>query len=98
MNQPTDLHWHLVKRIFRYVQGTLEYGLSFIVGDMNLSAYSDADWAGDINTHRSTTGFVIFLGSNPISWQLKKQGFVSRSSTEAEYRALANTTADLAWI
>ncbi|KAI5354358.1 hypothetical protein L3X38_007253 [Prunus dulcis] len=98
VNQPTDLHWHLVKRILRYVQGTLAFGLSFTAGDMNLSAYSDADWAGDINTRRSTTGFVIFLGSNPISWQSKKQGSVSRSSTEAEYRALANTTADLAWI
>ncbi|CAL2264036.1 unnamed protein product [Prunus armeniaca] len=70
MNQPTDLHWHLVKRILKYVQGTLEYGLSFTTGDMHLSAYSDADWAGDINTRIA----------------------------EAWYRALANTTADLAWI
>ncbi|CAL9001424.1 unnamed protein product [Prunus brigantina] len=98
MNQPTDLHWHLVKRILIYVQGTLEYGLSFTAGDMHLSAYNDADWAGDINTRRSTIGFVIFLGSNLISLQSKKQGSVSRSSTEAEYRALANTTANLAWI
>ncbi|CAL2255962.1 unnamed protein product [Prunus armeniaca] len=98
MNQPTDLHWHLVKRILRYVQGTLEYGLSFTACDMHLSAHSDVDWAGDINTRRSTTGFVIFLGCNPISWQSKKQGSVSRSSIEAEYKALANTTADLAWI
>ncbi|CAL8153025.1 unnamed protein product [Prunus armeniaca] len=98
MNQPTDLHWHLVKRILRYVQGTLEYGLSFTAGDMHLSAYSDVDWAGDINTRRSTTGFVIFLGCNPISWQSKKQGSVSRSSIEAKYKALANTTANLAWI
>ncbi|BBN70178.1 wall associated kinase-like 1, partial [Prunus dulcis] len=98
MNQPTNLHWHLVKRILRYVQGTLEYGLSFTASDMHLSTYSDADWVGDINTRRSTTGFVIFLGSNPISWQSKKQGSVSRSSTEAEYMTLANTTTDLAWI
>ncbi|CAL9005264.1 unnamed protein product [Prunus brigantina] len=61
-------------------------------------AYSDADWAGDLNTRRSTTRFVIFLKNNPISWQSKKQGSVSRSSTEAEYRALTNTAADLAWI
>ncbi|CAL8177733.1 unnamed protein product [Prunus armeniaca] len=58
----------------------------------------DADWAGDITTRRSTTGFVVFLGSNPISWQSKKQGSVSRSSTEAEYRALANASAEVAWI
>ncbi|BBH03567.1 hypothetical protein Prudu_014481 [Prunus dulcis] len=78
--------------------GTLEYGISFTKGPWQLNAYSDADWAGDINTRRSTTGCVVFLGCNPISWQSKKQGSVSRSSTEAEYRALANTAADLSWI
>ncbi|KAI5346452.1 hypothetical protein L3X38_014331 [Prunus dulcis] len=104
MNNPTDVHWLLVKRILRYVQGTLRLGINFTsistrVSDRwQLSAYSDADWAGDINTRRSTTGFVVFLGPNPISWQSKKQGSVSRSSTEAEYRALANTAADIAWI
>ncbi|CAL2255541.1 unnamed protein product [Prunus armeniaca] len=98
MNNPTEVHYFLVKRILRYVQGTLEYGISFTKGPWQLNAYSDADWAGDINTRRSTTGSVVFLGSNPISWQSKKQGFVSRSSTEAEYRALANTAADLSWI
>ncbi|CAL9017564.1 unnamed protein product, partial [Prunus brigantina] len=58
----------------------------------------DSDWAGDINTRRSTTGFVVYLGSNPVSWQSKKQGSVSRSSTEAEYKALANASADVVWI
>ncbi|BBN69297.1 transposable element gene [Prunus dulcis] len=98
MNNPTEVHYFLVKRILRYVQGTLEYGISFTKGPWQLNAYSDADWAGDINTRRSTTGCVVFLGCNPISWQSKKQGSVSRSSTEAEYRALANTAADLSWI
>ncbi|KAI5313376.1 hypothetical protein L3X38_042550 [Prunus dulcis] len=104
MNNPTDVHWLLVKRILRYVQGTLSFGINFtsistrVSDPWQLSAYSDADWAGDINTRRSTTGFVVFLGPNPISWQSKKQGSVSRSSTEAEYRALANTAADIAWI
>ncbi|KAI5312002.1 hypothetical protein L3X38_041175 [Prunus dulcis] len=98
MHNPTEVHYFLVKRILRYVQGTLEYGISFTKGPWQLSAYSDADWAGDINTRRSTTGCVVFLGCNPISWQSKKQGSVSRSSTEAEYRALANTAADLSWI
>ncbi|CAL9015395.1 unnamed protein product, partial [Prunus brigantina] len=75
-----------------------KYGITFSPGDMHLHAYSDADRAGDPSTRRSTTGFVVFIGSNPVSWQSKKQGSVSRSSTEAEYRALANTAADIAWV
>ncbi|XP_034223823.1 MDIS1-interacting receptor like kinase 2-like [Prunus dulcis] len=76
----------------------MEYGVTFSPGDMHLHAYSNADWAGDPSTRRSTTGFVVFIGSNLVSWQSKKQGSVSRSSTEAEYRALANTAADIAWV
>ncbi|XP_021805278.1 uncharacterized protein LOC110749474 [Prunus avium] len=95
MTAPTDVHFHLIKRILRYVQGILKHGISFTSGPWHLTAYSDADWAGDINTRRSTTGFVVFLGHNPVSWQSKKQSSVSRSSTETEYRALANSAADL---
>ncbi|CAL2254173.1 unnamed protein product [Prunus armeniaca] len=98
MTAPTDLHWLLVKRILRYLQGTLDHGLKFSTGPWQLHAFSDADWAGDVNTRRSTTGFVVFLGPNPISWQSKKQTSVARSSTEAEYRSLAHTSADIAWI
>ncbi|BBH09514.1 hypothetical protein Prudu_022027 [Prunus dulcis] len=98
MTQPSDLHFQLVKRILRYIHGTLDHGLNFTSGSWDLHAYSDADWASDVNTRRSTTGFVVYLGNNPVSWQSKKQNSVSRSSTEAEYRALANTAADLAWV
>ncbi|CAL8159727.1 unnamed protein product [Prunus armeniaca] len=98
MTQPSYLHFQLVKRILRYIHGTLDHGLTFTSGSWDLHAYSDADWASDVNTRRSTTVFVVYLGNNPVSWQSKKQNSVSRSSTEAEYRALANTTADLAWV
>jgi len=65
---------------------------------MLVSAFSDADWAGCVDDRRSTGGFAVFLGSNLVSWTARKQPTVSQSSTEAEYKALANATAELLWI
>ncbi|KAM1246265.1 hypothetical protein ACFX2J_042353 [Malus domestica] len=98
MHSPMTSHVVAVKRILRYLSGTLDYGLSFKPGKLHLQAYSDADWAGDPNDRRSTSGHIVYFGSSPISWASKKQHTVSRSSTEAEYRALAIATAELAWI
>jgi hypothetical protein len=98
MQAPTDLHFLAVKRILRYIKGTLEYGVTFRPAPMELRAYTDSDWAGDPNDRRSTTGFVIFLGNCPISWSSRKQTSVSRSSTEAEYRAMADTASEVLWL
>lgn len=100
MSSPSDTHMEAVKRILRYLKGTLGHGLSlFRSSDPSLLiAYSDADWAGCPDTRRSTTGYCIFLGPNLISWSAKKQRTVSRSSAEAEYRALAYACADTIWI
>jgi histone deacetylase 1/2 len=98
MQNPTDLHWIAAKRILRYVKGTLQGGL--LINKSNstlLSAFSDADWAGSVDDRRSTSGFVVFFGANPVSWSARKQATVSRSSTEAEYKALANATAEVIW-
>lgn len=103
MTSPTDVHFTAVKRILRYLQGTLQKGLFFSStgaskNSVCIKAYCDADWAGEVIQRRSTTGFIVYLGLCPVSWQSKKQGSVSRSSTESEYRSLANTAAEISWI
>ncbi|CAN6555559.1 unnamed protein product [Malus baccata var. baccata] len=98
MHRPMDSHVVAVKRILRYLSGTMTYGIHFKPGTLFLQAYSDVDWAGDPNDRRSTSSYIVYLSTSLISWASRKQHIVSRSSTEAEYRALAITAAEMAWI
>ena len=99
MHKPTDAHWNAAKRILRYLAGTKSHGI-FLRSDnpLTLHAFSDADWAGDQNDYISTNAYIIYFGGSPISWSSKKQRSVSRSSTEAEYRSVANTASELRWV
>ncbi|TYK10332.1 Retrovirus-related Pol polyprotein from transposon TNT 1-94 [Cucumis melo var. makuwa] len=99
MAAPRTIHFTVVLRILRYVKGTLGHGLQFSSqSSLVLSGYFDADWAGDPTDRRSTTGYCFYLGDSLISWRSKKQSVVSRSSTESEYRALADATTELLWL
>jgi histone deacetylase 1/2 len=99
LHSPSTAHWEAVNRILRYLQGTVTYGLKIEKSKSSLvSAFSDADWAGCPDDRRSTGGFVVYFGNNLISWSARKQAIVSHSSTETEYKAMANATTEVMWI
>ncbi|XP_068644640.1 secreted RxLR effector protein 161-like [Aristolochia californica] len=100
LHAPTEDHFLAVKHIFRYIKGTLHFGLSFrpSIVPGALVGYSDADWAGCPDIRHSTSGYSIYAGNNLVSWSARKQPTVSHSSCESEYRALAMTTAELLWL
>ncbi|XP_031096843.1 uncharacterized protein LOC116001083 [Ipomoea triloba] len=99
MHAPRVQQWEQLKRVLRYVKGTLLFGLCVrSSSSRELHAFSDSDWAGCPKDRKSTSGFVVFLGSNLVSWVCKKQRTVAMSSTESEYKALADVCVEVTWI
>jgi hypothetical protein len=99
MHTPREPHLTALKWIPRYLRGSLDYDLLLRPSSTSeLVVYTDADWAGCPDTRRSTSGYAVFLGANLVSWAAKRQSIVSRSSAEAEYRAVANGVAEASWL
>lgn len=88
---PLPYHFMQLKRILRYLNGTVDYSLRFSATPGTLHGFSDSDWAGDVKDRKSTTGFILFLGASPISWRTMKQSCTALSTTEAEFVALSET-------
>lgn len=99
MHAPKIEHMESLKRILRYVQGTIDYGMHLYTSSIHsVLSYTDADWGGCPDTRRSTSGYCMFLGDNLISWSSKRQPTISKSSAEAEYRGVANVVSESCWI
>ena len=99
MQNPSKEHWVAVKRVLRYIKGTLTHGLVYRYSeDFRLYGYSDADYAGCIETKKSTSGLVFRLGQCTISWRSKKQSIIAQSSTESEYVALCSAAQEAVWL
>ena len=96
---PKETHLQAVKRIFKYLQGTQNYGLWYPRDtDLTLHAYTDADWAGSVDDRKSTSGGAFFMGSRLVSWFSKKQSSIALSTAEAEYVAAASCCTQLLWM
>lgn len=99
MHDPRESHFHALKRILRYIKGTMSLGQHLRKSSIDhFTAYSDADWGGCPDTRRSTSGYCVYLGESLISWSAKRQPTLSRSSAEAEYRGVANVISEVCWL
>jgi len=98
MSNPGQTHWIAVKRILRYLKGTIDNGLVFSGSNVTLSGYTDSDWGRSIDDRRSTSGYIFMSGNCAISWKSKKQTTVALSTMEAEYMAMSDAVKEVLWL
>ncbi|CAL2268488.1 unnamed protein product [Prunus armeniaca] len=99
MQNPSQIHYGAAKRILRYLQGTIDYGIWYKpITDPRLFGYTDSDWAGSVNDMKSTSGYAFTIGLGIFSWSSKKQETVALSSAEAEYVAAASSACQAIWL
>ena len=99
MDCPTELHLQSAKRILRYLKGTIDFGVFYKKdGNKELIAYTDSDYAGDLDDRKNTSGYVFMLSSGAVSWSSKKQPVVSLSTTEAEFIAATSCACQAIWL
>ena len=96
-SNPRLAHWKAVKRIFRYLKGTVDYSLCYQGNDLQLRGYTDADWGGDLDERKSTSGFIFLLNNGAISWSSKKQSCIALSTMEAEFVAFSSAVQKAVW-
>uniref|UniRef100_A0A2N9FJ35 Integrase catalytic domain-containing protein n=1 Tax=Fagus sylvatica TaxID=28930 RepID=A0A2N9FJ35_FAGSY len=97
-SNPGPVYWKVVKRILRYLCGTADYMLCYQGRDLRLRGYSDADWAGDLDERKSTSGYTFLLGGGAITWCNKKQSCVAHSTMESEYVACSAAVQEAVWL
>lgn len=99
MASPTELHFQAAKRTLRYLRGTMNYGILYKKGEVgNLLAFTDSDYAGDVEDRKSTSGYVFMMNGGAVAWSSKKQPIVTLSTTEAEFVAAAACACQAVWM
>eukprot|EP00253_Pinus_taeda_P026919 PITA_26919 len=103
MSKPGKEHWTAVKRVFRYLRGTSDYGLCYkgrlaLEKVLDICGFVDVDWAGDLDQRRYTSGYVFNLFGGAVIWMSKKQFVVARSTTEVEYMAATHASKEVVWL